>query len=190
MGYPVWLKFYFTLLYSSRDHPHIFLEYFHYGNLGMRHTYTSHEFRFVCVILCYTNEWLHFLKFIVWWKVIHSFGLVLKLLNFFLFSLEIYLLEIELFKIFGMFLFNSAKGIVETLLQLRWFCHLIAVTPIGQYLPLLHWRWMALWVTWSTSPFNLRSSSESPNQQLLKWQKRIKKPFVIGGMCVASQTKS
>lgn len=83
----------------------------------MRHTYISHEFRFVCVILCYTNEWLHFLKFIVLWKVIHSFGLVLKLLNFFLFSLEIYLLEIKLVKIFGMFLFNSAKGIIETLLH-------------------------------------------------------------------------
>lgn len=156
----------------------------------MRHTYISHEFRFVCVILCYTNEWLHFLKFIVLWKVIHSFGLVLKLLNFFLFSLEIYLLEIKLVKIFGMFLFNSAKGIVETLLQLRWFCLLIAGTPMGQYLPLLHWRWIALWVTWSTSPFNLRSCHESLNQQLLKWQKRIKKPFVIGGMCVASQTES
>lgn len=150
----------------------------------MRHTYISHEFRFVCVILCYTNEWLHFLKFIVLWKVIHSFGLVLKLLNFFLFSLEIYLLEIKLVKIFGMFLFNSAKGIVETLLQLRWFCLLIAGTPMGQYLPLLNWRWIALLLHY------LRSCHESPNQQLLKWQKRIKKPFVIGGMCVASQTES
>ena len=131
MGYPMWIKFYFTLLYFTiLGISHIFLEYFHYGNLGMGHTYISHEFRFVCVILCYTNEWLHFLKFIVSWKVIHSFGLVLKLLNFFLFSLEIYLLEIKLVKIFGMFLFNSAKGIVKTLLQLRWFCHLIAVTPM------------------------------------------------------------
>ena len=59
--------------------------------------------------------------------------------------------------------------------------------PFNQlWLPLLHWQWITFMNNVINIPFNLRSCRASPNYQK-KWPKRIKKPFLIGGMHLAVQ---